>query len=215
MFGKLGNKFATLVRRDPASRLAAVLRTLDQGWSETAFESLLALGKEGNPAAQYRLGRMYEEAEGVVQSIADAVHWYRLAAAQGDLPSQERLGLIYFIEPPAPAGLTPGALEPDATGSPLAGSLAQFFPHGVVISQDFGEALHWNRLAAERGSAGAQARLGHQLALGLGTASDAAEAERWFAAAAEQFHPEGALGLGLLLGVALVGALIRRTRRPA
>jgi hypothetical protein len=44
MFEKLGSKFATLVRRDPADRLAAALRTLDQGWSETAFETLRNFG---------------------------------------------------------------------------------------------------------------------------------------------------------------------------
>ena len=198
MFEKLGSKFATLVRRDPADRLAAALRTLDQGWSETAFETLRNFGAQGNPAAQYRLGRMYENAEGVLQSIPDAVHWYRLAAAQGDLKSQERLGLIYFIEPPAPASLTAALPESGAAAPAIDDTLAQFFPHGITVRQDYAEAATWNRLAAERGSAEAQARLGHQLALGLGCPRDPAEAERWFAAAAAQSHVEGQLGLGLV-----------------
>jgi len=197
MFENLGNKFAALVRRDPAARLAAALRALDQGWSESAFESLRVLGVEGNPTAQHRLGRMYENAEGVIQSIPDAVYWYRLAAAQGDLASQERLGLIYFIKPPAPVSFTTDA--PSSAASPaLDDTLAQFFPHGVAVHQDFVEAAKWNRLAAERGSAESQARLGHQFALGLGVPSDPAQAEHWFAAAATQSHVEGRLGLGLL-----------------
>ena len=195
MFAKLGEALSALVRRRPEERFAAVERSLAQGWSESAFEALRALAGEGHVAAQRLLGHMYEAADGVVQSLPDAVHWYRLAAAQGDLESMARLGLIYFIEPPAPAGLT---TADDGEGGALSGALAQFFPHGVAVRQDFAESLKWNLLAAERDSAEAQARLGHQYALGLGTAADPAAAERWFTAAAAQGHAEGQLGLGLL-----------------
>jgi len=196
MFGKFGKALATWRRRD--ERLADVERDLAKGWSLEAYERLRALAADGGAAAQYRLGQMYENAEGVVQSLADAAHWYRLAGAQGYPPAQARLGLIYFIDPPTPAGLT-GADEPGAESPALPGTLAQFFPHGVSVRQDFAEAFKWNREAAEYGGAAdAQARLGQQYALGLGTARDVAEAERWFTAAAAQGDAGGQLGLGLL-----------------
>jgi TPR repeat protein len=212
MFGKLGSALAALVHRDPESRLAAIDRSLSAGWSQASFEALKALALTGHHGAQYRLGRIYETADGVVQSLPDAVHWYRQAAEGGDVAAQVRLGLIYFIEPPGPASLTgveeaardggdKGGSEGEGNAAgiaPLPGALAQFFPHGVTVRQDFAEALKWNRLAAEAGSADAQARLGHQYALGLGVAADPAAAERWFAAAAEQSSAEGELGLGLL-----------------
>jgi TPR repeat protein len=208
MFEKLGKTFASLVRRDPAARLESVERALEAGASTQAFEQLRTLAAAGFAAAEHRLGLAYESAEGVVQSLPDAVYWYRRAAERGHLPSQIRLGLIYFIEPPAPAAFSApadaeesrstGADDTDAPEAPpLGGALAQFFPHGVAIRQDFVEALKWNRLAAEAGAAEAQARLGHQLALGLGTDPDGVEAERWFAAAADAGSSAGQLGLGL------------------
>jgi len=202
MFGKLRVTLAALVRQDPESRLAAIDRSLAEGWSAPAFDALKALALDGHHGAQYRLGRVHETAEGVVQSLPDAVHWYRQAAAGGDVAAQVRLGLIYFIEPPAPASVTAvEAAESDSDGADfpsVVGPLAQFFPHGVTVRQDFAEALKWNGLAAARGSAEAQARLGHQYALGLGVEADPAAAERWFTAAAEQLSAEGELGLGLL-----------------
>jgi TPR repeat protein len=201
MFEKLSSTLAALVRRDPESRLTAIDRALAGGWSESSFEALKALAAGGHHGAQYRLGRIYETADGVVQSLPDAVHWYRQAAEGGDVAAQVRLGLIFFIEPPPPASLTTvDEAWSDADDAASAGALAQFFPHGVMVRQDFAEAFKWNGLAAARGSAEAQARLGHQYALGLGVEADPAAAERWFAAAAEQSSAEGQLGLGLLYG---------------
>jgi len=35
---------------------------------------------QGNPEAQYFLGRMYEKGQGVTQNNQEAVKWYRVAA---------------------------------------------------------------------------------------------------------------------------------------
>ena len=199
MFTKIGNAIAKLARRDPAARLAALESSLATRWSEREFEELRDLAAGGQAAAQHLLGKMYEKAVGVVQSIADAVHWYRLAADQGYLDSQIRLGLIFLIDPLTPASVTMRDGEQVIGGDiQLEGTLSQFFPNGVSVRQDFAEALKWNALAAEKGSAEAQARLGHQLALGLGTERNPVEAERWFLRAAEQGEPAGRVGLGLL-----------------
>jgi TPR repeat protein len=71
-------------------------------------------------------------------------------------------------------------------------------PAGMSVSQDFTKALYWNRLAAERGDADAQARLGGHYAAGLGCAPDLAEAHKWFLASAEQGCASGQFGLGVL-----------------
>ena len=39
---------------------------------------------------------MYYEGEGVPQNYAEAVKWYRLAAAQGFADAQYSLGLMYY-----------------------------------------------------------------------------------------------------------------------
>lgn len=38
---------------------------------------------------------MYSEGKGVAQEYAEAVKWYRLAAAQGDASAQNNLGAMY------------------------------------------------------------------------------------------------------------------------
>ena len=45
--------------------------------------------------AQFSLGVMYSNGEGVPQDYAEAVRWYRLAADQGDARAQLNLGVKY------------------------------------------------------------------------------------------------------------------------
>lgn len=58
-----------------------------------AANALLAAAKAGDSAAQYSLGRLYFAGEGVRQSSAEALHWYRRAAEQGHAAAQYQLGV--------------------------------------------------------------------------------------------------------------------------
>ena len=53
------------------------------------------LAEQGDADAQYNLGVMYANGEGVPQDDAEAVRWYRLAADQGNASAQNNLGLMY------------------------------------------------------------------------------------------------------------------------
>jgi len=46
---------------------------------------------QGHADAQYSLGDMFEEGQGVAQDTAEAIRWYRLAAEQGNVLARERL----------------------------------------------------------------------------------------------------------------------------
>ena len=61
----------------------------------TALRELTPLAEQGNAAAQYYLGNMYEYGDGVPQDYKTAVKWYRLAAEQGDAYAQSNLGWMY------------------------------------------------------------------------------------------------------------------------
>lgn len=50
---------------------------------------------QGDPEAQYSLGYMYENGEGVPQDYVKAVEWYSKAADQGDGDGQFNLGVMY------------------------------------------------------------------------------------------------------------------------
>jgi hypothetical protein len=50
---------------------------------------------EGDADAQYNRGVAYHTGQGVVQDLAEAVKWYRRAAAQGLAAAQNNLGTAY------------------------------------------------------------------------------------------------------------------------
>jgi hypothetical protein len=55
----------------------------------------LAEAEQGNPIAQFVLGSMYENGEGVAQDHLLAAKWYDKAAEQGDVDAQYGLGKMY------------------------------------------------------------------------------------------------------------------------
>ena len=67
----------------------------DAGDYQTAVQQLLPLAEQGNANAQFGLGFMYGNGEGVLQDHKEAVRWYRLAAEQGEATAQFNLGLRY------------------------------------------------------------------------------------------------------------------------
>ena len=60
------------------------------------FKKTLQVAEQGNAQAQFSLGKMYYEGQGVRQDYAEAVQWYRKAAEQGLAEAQFNLGLMYY-----------------------------------------------------------------------------------------------------------------------
>ncbi len=67
----------------------------ERGDYATAFREMKPLAEQGNASAQYNLGFMYGNGEGVTQDYAEAVRWYRRAAEQGHAGAQTSLGVMY------------------------------------------------------------------------------------------------------------------------
>ena len=57
--------------------------------------ALTRMAKAGDPVAQYNLGVMYAQGEGLEQDYTEAVKWYRKAADQGRAEAQYNLGVMY------------------------------------------------------------------------------------------------------------------------
>ena len=57
----------------------------------TALQEWRPLAEQGYASAQYNLGQMYTNGEGVPQDYTEAVKWYRLAAEQGYADAQTNL----------------------------------------------------------------------------------------------------------------------------
>jgi TPR repeat protein len=82
-------------KRVTAQDLEKGVAAYDSGDFQTVIAERLPLAEQSNAAAQYNLGLMYLEGNGVPQDYAEAIKWYCLAADQGDSGAQSNLGLMY------------------------------------------------------------------------------------------------------------------------
>ena len=65
----------------------------DRGDYATALNEWRPLAEQGDPSAQFRLGLLYENGEGVPRDFAKARLWYEKAAVQGEAKAQFYLGI--------------------------------------------------------------------------------------------------------------------------
>ena len=71
------------------------LKAYKRGNYATALQGFQSLAEEGHDSAQFNLGLMYANGEGVPQDGTAAVRWYRKAAEQGDTDALFNVGLMY------------------------------------------------------------------------------------------------------------------------
>jgi TPR repeat protein len=54
--------------------------------------------EQGEAKAQFNLGVMYADGQGVPQDFKEAMQWYYLAAMQGDADAYHNLGVMYATD---------------------------------------------------------------------------------------------------------------------
>jgi TPR repeat protein len=84
--------FAGLVAAGPLEDGRAAY---EKGDYATAMRLLRPLAEQGDARAQFNLGIMYSEGQGVPQDYGTAVGWYRKAAEHGHASAQFNLGIMY------------------------------------------------------------------------------------------------------------------------
>ena len=72
------------------------LDAYDRGDYATALREFKPLAEKGDAYAQYNLGVMYDNGQGVPKDYKTAVKWYTLAAEQGNADAQSNLGVMYY-----------------------------------------------------------------------------------------------------------------------
>ncbi len=65
-------------------------------FTELIKKSRIEAAEQGDPAAQFELGKQYAEGKEVTQDYAESAKWYRKAAEQGHAIAQYGLGLAYY-----------------------------------------------------------------------------------------------------------------------
>ncbi|MDJ0609149.1 MAG: SPOR domain-containing protein [Kiloniellales bacterium] len=169
------------------------LRAFRAGQPERALSIWQPLAEDGHAAAQYSIGKLFEQGEGPIkQDFGRAVRWYEAAAKQ-DLPAaQNNLGLMYAKGRGVPQNVDRAmdlwfaAARQDYPWSQYNLGLAYFQGRGVDADQQ--EALAWFRRAADGGLADAQFIMGQLYREGLIVDQDQGRALTWYLRAADQGH---------------------------
>ena len=78
-----------------ADALANAEEAHKKGDYATALRIFHEYAMSGDATAQYGLGYMYRNGEGIPQNYTEALKWYRRAAEQGNVRAQYNLGLMY------------------------------------------------------------------------------------------------------------------------
>jgi TPR repeat protein len=152
--------------------------------------------------AQFNLGFMYDNGQGVQQDFKQAAAWYRKAADQGNAHAQCNLGVVYEngegVQPDfkqAAAWFRKAAEQGDAAAQY---NLGKMYRMGKGVQQDSKQALAWYRKAAEQGVANAQHALGIIYHQGEGVQQDFKQAALWWQKAADQGTTRAYIELGEL-----------------
>jgi hypothetical protein len=112
------------------------------------------LAEAGAPAAQFYLGEMYRQGQGVPYDLAVAGRWYREAAEQGHAAAQFQLAKLYESAGVERDGAKAALwLERAAEGGSTAAMrrLGNQYAAGGGVGQDLVQAHKWLALAAGRG----------------------------------------------------------------
>ncbi len=96
----------------------AALAAYQRGDYATALREWRALAEQGDAKAQFNLGIMYSNGQGVPQDYAEALQWYRKAAIQGHPKAKT------YVKALDAAGVTPLPPSPDLELAPDPGAPA-------------------------------------------------------------------------------------------
>ena len=100
------------------------MQALAQARFGEAVRVLGPLAQQGNPEAQYAIGTMYANGDGLPQDVPRAERLFRAAAAQGHEKAREQIEFLRAMRPPAPVQTASAAaasiVSPTAAATPPA-----------------------------------------------------------------------------------------------
>ncbi|WP_323769590.1 tetratricopeptide repeat protein [Antarctobacter sp.] len=150
-----------------------------------AADLLTRAATRGDASAQYMLGLLYQNGQGVAQDQSAAFNWLLAAAEQRHAMAQFSLAAVQFENRENQEGMRwlRAAAGEGLTEAQIQLAMLLDDPESGVTNRT--EALDWFRRAAETGHVMAQRMLGTRYLQGDGVAADPQEALRWLTLAAK------------------------------
>ena len=131
---------------------------------KTAFRGFSLLAEQGDARAQFNLGVMFANGQGVPKDEQQAVVWYRKAAEQGNARAQNNLGIVYSSgqgvpkdEQQAVVWYRKAAEQGDTTAQ---FNLGVMYVDGQGVAKDEQQAYFWWLLASANGNEDAKKYMG-------------------------------------------------------
>ena len=161
------------------------------------FEETLALAKQGDARAQFRIGFFYRNGIGCTKDDVKAVEWYEKAALQGNGCAMVSLGSMYEIGDSDSLKKDSGralkyyqdAFEKLMSASDdvfVQNSLGIMYQHGLGVVKDEKKAFIWYEKSAQQGYMNAQCNFATMYLNGLGVVKDEKKAFIWYEKSAQQ-----------------------------
>lgn len=149
-----------------------------------AVEWFHKAAEQGNVSAQYTLGEMYQNGEGVSRDYSKAFAWFLRAAEQGHVQAYKQLSRMYHDGQGVEQDNTQ-ALKWLLKAPEQGDAYYQYYVGRMYKSiQDNAQAFKWFSKAAEQNNSDAQYELGEMYRNGEGVVQDNAKAVQWFSKAA-------------------------------
>ena len=156
---------------------------------------------QGYGSAQYDLGVLYKNGEGVKRDYKKAIYWYSKAAEQEYSSAQYDLGVLYYygegVKRDYKKAIYWYSKAAEQGLKDAQNALGVLYKNGTGVKRDYKKAIYWYRKAAERGDIEATLDLGALYKNGEGV-RDYKKAIYWYRKAAERGDIEATLDLGAL-----------------
>jgi TPR repeat protein len=190
---------SAVLAADASDSETAALSAYENGDYARAFRLFEPLAANGTAHAQFMLGLMYANGQGIAQNFYEAAKMYRLAGNLGHTGAQVNLGSLYENC----MGNGPCNSEEAANwyrrAADQGDALAQYnlgvmYGIGRGVAEDEWAAKVLFRNSAEQGYAPAQYNLAVCYELGLGGPVDRVAAYAWYDLAAQRGYDDGVNG---------------------
>jgi len=133
----------------------AGLMAFNRGDFELALDEWRPLAEQGHARAQYQIGTMYANGNGVFISLREALKYYQASAEQGLPEAQHALAFTYRVGNGVPKNTTEAAkwyrLAAEAGIQEAQFHLGSFYGGGEGVPRDYIQAYKWFSLAAAQG----------------------------------------------------------------
>lgn len=116
------------------------------------FEITRKAAEQGDAVAQFNLGVMYDNGEGVPEDDAEAARWFRVVAEQGYAAAQYNLGMMYRKGEGVPEDDTEAVrwyrLAAEQGHAGAQNNLGIMYDYGEGVPEDDLQAYAWYSIAA-------------------------------------------------------------------